>query len=114
MKCPAYDKQFKKIVIEAYGSEGAVIQYNTLIDYSSGRSPPGITIDKTFALTGSYWNNVNWNQFSWASEDVTRIEGGIDGTGRNIAIQLYSESTYTEPYILYGVTYNFIMRKMVR
>ena len=111
---PSLDKQFKKIVIEAFGSEGTEVIYNTLIDYSSGRSPPGVTISKVLGLTGLYWDNVNWNQFSWASEDVTRIEGYISGVGRNIAIQLSSESTYTEPYILYGVTYNFIKRKLVR
>ena len=111
---PSYDKQFKKVVIEADGSTGTQIDYNVLLDYSSGRAPAGITLSKILASGGSNWNNANWNAFSWASEDVTRIEGSIDGVGRNIGLQVTSSSTYTEPHTLYGITYNYILRKLVR
>jgi len=111
---PSYDKQFKKVVIEADGSTGTQIDYNVILDYSSGRAPVGITLSEILASGGSYWNNANWNAFSWASEDVTRIEGSIDGVGRNIGLQVTSSSTYTEPHTLYGITYNYILRKLVR
>jgi len=111
---PSYDKQFKKVVIEADGSVGTEIKYNVLLDYSSGRSPTGITLSKILASGGSFWNNAIWNVFNWASEDVTRIEGSIDGVGRNIALQITSTSTYTEPHTLYGITYHYILRKLVR
>jgi len=111
---PEYNKQYKKVIIEADGSQGVVVKYNVLLDYSSGRAPTGITFSKTLSAAGSLWNTVNWNSFSWASEDVTRIEGNISGVGRNIALQIFSASTYEEPYTLYGITYNYIMRKLVR
>jgi len=111
---PSYDKQFKKVVIEADGSIGTEIKYNALLDYSSGRAPTGVTFSKILLSGGSYWNNALWNAFNWASEDVTRIEGSIDGVGRNIGLQISSTSTYTEPHTLYGVTYNYILRKLVR
>jgi hypothetical protein len=111
---PSYDKQFKKVVIEADGSTGTQINYNVLLDYSSGRAPAGITLTEVLASGGSFWNNANWNAFNWASEDVTRIEGGIDGVGRNIGLQIASSSIYTEPHTLYGITYNYILRKLVR
>jgi hypothetical protein len=111
---PSYDKQFKKVVIEADGSAGTEINYNILLDYSSGRAPVGITLSSTLAAGGSYWDTAVWNAFNWASEDVTRIEGDIDGVGRNIGLQVYSSNTYTEPHTLYGITYNYIKRKLVR
>lgn len=111
---PAYDKQFKKIIIEADGSEGTIVTYNALLDYSSNRAPSGITANQTLSAGGSLWNAVSWNTFTWASEDVTRIEGDIAGTGRNIALQVSSSATYTEPHTLYGITYNYILRKLVR
>jgi len=111
---PSYDKQFKKVIIEANGSNGTEIKYNVLLDYSSGRSPAGITTIKTLTAGGSLWNTVNWNQFVWASDDVTRIESGISGVGRNIALQISSVGTYEEPYTLYGITYHYIIRKLVR
>ena len=111
---PSYDKQFKKVVVEADGSTGTEIKYNVLLDYSSGRAPTGITLSKVLESGGSLWNSANWDAFSWASEDVTRIEGSIDGIGRDIALQISSSSTYTEPHTLYGITYNYILRKLVR
>lgn len=111
---PSYDKQFKKVTIEADGSTGTVIKYNVLLDYSSGRSPAGITLQETLAAGGSYWNDAIWNAFNWAADDVTQIEGNIDGVGRNISLQISSSGTYVEPHTLYGVTYHYIKRKLVR
>lgn len=111
---PSYNKQFKKILIEVAGSSGTVLKYNALYDYSSGKVPVGRTFQQVLASGGSFWNQGNWNAFAWASEDVTRIEGAIDGVARNIAIQLSSSSTFTEPHTLYGITYHYIMRKLVR
>lgn len=111
---PSYDKQFKKVIIETDGSAGTQIDYNVILDYSSGRAPAGITNEKVLSASGSLWDAVNWNKFTWSSEDVTRIEGDIDGVGRNIGLQVTSSSTYTEPHTLYGITYNYILRKLVR
>lgn len=111
---PSYNKQFKKLIMDADGSVGTVINYNVLLDYGAGSSPAGITLSKTMASGGSSWDAAIWNEFSWASEDVTRIEGSVDGVGRNIGLQISSSSTYTEPHILYGVTYHYIKRKLVR
>ncbi|RLD03435.1 MAG: hypothetical protein DRI65_12905 [Chloroflexota bacterium] len=114
LKTPSYDKQFKKVVIEADGSSGTSIEYNVLLDYSSGRAPAGITLQETLAAGGAYWNDAVWNAFNWAAEDVTQIEGNIDGVGRNIGLQISSSGTYVEPHTLYGVTYHYIKRKLVR
>jgi len=111
---PTRDKQFKKVTIEADGSAGTSLKYNVLLDYSSGRSPAGIQLNTVMTAGGSLWNAVLWNAFNWASSDVTQIEDNIDGVGRNIAMQFSSASTYTEPHTLYGITYHFIYRKLVR
>lgn len=111
---PSYDKQFKKVTIEADGSAGTVIEYNVLLDYSSGRAPAGITLQETLAAGGSYWNEAIWNAFTWASEDVAQIEGNITGVGRTISLQISSSGIYVEPHTLYGLTYHYLPRKLVR
>jgi hypothetical protein len=113
-KTPAYEKQWKRVTIEADGSTGTTISYNTQFDYASGRNPVGITNQKVLEAGGSYWNTAVWDAFSWASEDITQIEGDITGWGRSISLQIASSSTYTEPHTLYAVTYQFIKRKLVR
>jgi len=111
---PSHDKQYKKLVIEADGSDGATLSYNAIIDYSSGRSPAGITLTKSLTAGGSFWDSATWNQFAWAAEDITRVEGDVDGVGRNIGLQISSSDTYTAPHILYAATYHYILRNLVR
>jgi hypothetical protein len=111
---PSYDKQFKKVVLEVDGAAGTTISYNAAYDYASGRSPVGITLQDVLTSGGSFWDISNWNQFTWAQDDVTQLEGNIDGVARNIALQISSSSTYREPHTLYAVTYHYIFRRLVR
>jgi hypothetical protein len=111
---PAYDKNYKKVTIEADGSSGTTITYSTSYDYASGREPTGISQSKVIEAGGSYWDNAIWDEFSWAAEDITQIEGGLDGSARSISLQISSSSTYTVPHTLYAVTFHYIKRKLVR
>ena len=111
---PAYEKEWKRVTIEADGATGTTIEYNTQFDYASGRNPVGITQQKVLQAGGSYWNAAVWDAFSWASEDITQIEGDINGWGRSISLQIASSSTYTDPHTLYAVTFHSIKRKLVR
>jgi len=111
---PSYNKAFKKVLIEADGAVGALISYNAIYDYSSGKSPTGITLSESMDSGGSYWDEVFWDAFNWSSADVTLIEGDLDGEGRNIGLQITSNNTYSEPHTLFGITYHYIMRKLVR
>ena len=111
---PAYNKQYKKVTIEADGSDGAILKYNITLDYNSGKAPSGITKETTLSSGSTVWNNISWNLFNWTSSDITQIEGDVTGVGRNISIEIASEDTYVDPHTLYGVTYHYILRKLVR
>ena len=111
---PAYDKNYKKVTIEADGSTGTTINYSANYDYASGRSPTGISQSKVIEAGGSYWDVAVWDEFAWAAEDITQIEGGLDGSARSISLQISSSSTYTVPHTLYAVTLHYIKRKLVR
>jgi hypothetical protein len=111
---PARDKRWRKMTIEADGSTGTTISYTASYDYASGREPVGITQQEVLEAGGSYWDKAIWNEFSWASDDITQIEADLDGDGRNISIQIVSSSTYTNPHTLYGATFQYSMRKLVR
>jgi hypothetical protein len=111
---PAHDKEYKKVTIEADGSSGVVLSYSISYDYASGREPTGVSHTKVIEGSGSYWDAANWDEFAWAAEDFTQIEGDLDGTARSISLQISSSSTYTEPYTLYAATFHYIKRKLVR
>ena len=111
---PAYNKDWKKVTIEADGSTGTTILYNTQYDYASGKEPVGITLSKELQAGGSYWDQAIWDAFSWSGEDITQIEGDISGIGRTVSLQISSSSTYTIPHTLYAATLHYIRRKLVR
>ena len=114
LNTPTYNKQFKKVTIDAAGSNGTVIQYTAKFDYANANVPAGITNSKTILGGLSYWDEAAWNTFSWSTDDVTLVEGDISGVGRNIALQITSTGTYVEPHTLYSLTYHFIYRRLVR
>lgn len=111
---PAYSKHWHKVDLEMEGANGAVISYNAVFDYALGTSPPDLTGSVTLASGGGYWNTALWNQFIWASDDVTLVEGDITGDGRNVSLQISSVATYIEPHTIYGVTFHYSMRRLVR
>jgi hypothetical protein len=113
-KSPARDKHWRKASLEADGATGTTLYYTASYDYASGREPVGITQQKILEAGGSYWDQAIWNEFSWASEDITLVEGYLDGDGRNISLQLTSSSIYTVPHTLYGITFHYSFRKLVR
>jgi len=111
---PAYNKQWMKVIIEADGTTGTTIFYNTQYDWASGVEPVGITLTKELEAGGAYWDTAVWDAFSWAGEDVTLIEGDANGKGRSISLQISSSSTYTLPHTLYAATLHYIKRRLVR
>jgi hypothetical protein len=111
---PAWDKNYKKVTIEADGATGTTVLYSANYDYASGREPLGITQSRVIEAGGSYWDTAVWDEFAWASEDITQIEGGLDGSARSISLQISTSSTYTVPHTLYAVTFHYIRRKLVR
>jgi hypothetical protein len=111
---PSYDKQFKKVLMEAEGIAGTELFYNVLLDYNSGRAKTSITLSRELTASGGYWDGGIWNNFFWGSEDISLIEGSIDGIGRNIALQISSTSVYTDRHLLFSVLYHYITRKTVR
>lgn len=114
IKSPSYNKQYKKLTLEVDGSVGTTISYNPLFDYSSGQSPLDITQQQSFDAAGGIWDISVWDAFTWAGEDVSQVEGNISGIGRNIALQIFSSSNSANPHTLYGITYHYKYRRLVR
>jgi len=109
---PSYNKQFKKITIEATGS--TTVSYAIRLDYASANVPAGITLTDAILSSASLWDQFFWNLDEWNSEDVSLIEGNLEGVGRTVGLQIASSGTYSQPHTLFSVTYHYIMRKLVR
>lgn len=110
-----YEKQFKKATIEVDGGYGSVISFRPQFDYGSTLSPDGI--DHVLPVSGGdggFWDIGLWDAFDWGGEDVSQAEANIDGVGENIALAIQSSLTVANPHTLYGVTYNYLYRRLKR
>jgi len=114
MKRPAYDKRFRKITIEAEASSSTVIFFQPQFNYGSGLISPEPPQSETVEQGGGYWDADNWNEFSWASDTVTLLEGNITGVGRNMSVAISSTAKYDDPHTLYGMIINYSPRRLLR
>lgn len=111
---PAYDKSFKSVTMDVKGGLGNVVTYSPRFDYQSGREPAGGLLQQTLMNGSGAWGEALWNRFNWSAEDYSIVQGGIDGTGRNISLLISTQSTYAQPDEYYSINYNYILRKLVR
>lgn len=111
---PSYNKEYKKVVLEIEAEVEINLTYNAQFDFGSGKTPTSTTITGLVSAGGYLWDQNLWNSFLWSSGDVGFVEGGIDGVAANIALQISSDTTYTAPHTIYGITYHYINRRLVR
>lgn len=111
---PSYNKRFRKVSLEVEAANDTVIDYQPLFNYGSSDVPTGISGEETAAGSGSYWDAASWDQFTWSADSVAVLEGRIDGEAVNCSLRISSTSTYIAPHTLFGVTYHYSMRRLVR
>lgn len=111
---PSYNKKFRKVSLEVEAANDTVLSFQALYNYGSSEVPAGINDEETAEGSGSYWDGVIWNQFTWASDAVAVLEGPLDGEAVNISLRIASTSTYVAPHTVYGIIYHYSMRRMVR
>ena len=111
---PSYDKRFRKVSINAEAPAGAVISYQANYDYGAAISPATQLLTQIMEGSGGLWDFSLWDQFVWADDAVSQIEGGLSGIGRNASISISSSSAYTESYTIYDMTLHYSMRRLVR
>lgn len=111
MGSPQDIKRFLKAVFEVTATDNTTISFTPDFDYSARDD---ITQDLTVKASGGFWNIDNWNEFVWSGAAVNAPEAYLDGSGKNIGLSIYHESTYDEPYILHGATVHYEHRRRER
>jgi len=111
MNTPQDIKAFMKVVFEVTSTAPATLSFTPDFDFSARDD---ITQDLTVEQGGGYWNIDNWNEFIWSGEAVSSPEAYVAGSGKNIGLSIYSESTYDDPYILHGATVHYELRRRER
>ena len=107
-------KKWQKAFLELDASPSTTLYISASFDYGNPNiaEAPEDTFD--VYAGGGTWNQDDWNEFYWSSQQVGTATAYLRGVGVNMAPCFRSQSAYEEPHTLHGITYQLAPRGMVR
>lgn len=109
-KRPNISKRFYSISVETDISGSADLKL--VVSYSNGSSDIPSTVLQNFSVNGSggSWDEDNWLEFEWSSEQVGSATAYIAGTGINASITILSNTSTEQPHILQSIVTRYSVR----
>lgn len=113
-KSPRIRKRYRKMVVEMSAVLYSQIQFRADLTY--GDPDVQQTQARSFETGGSggSWDDANWDEFFWDSQDVIVPEVPLEGTGLNIALQFQSNTKLDFGHTLQGAIIHYTMRRQQR
>lgn len=113
---PHRKKRYRKVVIDVNAAEQASIHYSMDLEYGEHGSGEIQLIeqDQNVQGGGGFWDVDNWGGFIWSAQVVSRIEGHLDGSGRNMSLLIRHDSSTDKSFTLQGVQLNYSLRGITR
>lgn len=111
---PRMRKRFRKVVMEMSSASYAAIRFHP--EFSYGNPDVGAHRLQTVEVqgTGGYWDVSNWDEFFYDNQLVSSPEFSIEGTGLNMSLMFYSNSTLDQSHTLQGMIIHFTIRRLSR
>lgn len=109
---PSQEKRWHKATLEIDGSSQTTISVTYSISYGNIEMPE--SYEQKFAVHGGggLWNEAVWDNFYWSSPVEGQSDVFIDGIGPNLSLVIISESNYSIPHTLTGITLFFNYRRV--
>ncbi len=111
---PSVNKVWKGVQLELTAAPAAEIFLTADFDYGNPDQPGQPEAEFNVSGGGGFWNEDNWNQFYWSNPSVGQAIGELEGFGPSCSLAIISESTYEEPHVLHGLTFNYAERGYTR
>lgn len=111
---PRLRKRFRKAMLEMSAAAYTAIRFQP--EFSYGDPDIGthrLQVGETTG-TGGYWDVNNWDEFFYDSRLVNTPEFSIEGTGLNMALLFYSNSTVDLGHNLQGMLIHYSIRRLAR
>ena len=101
---PMQEKTFYNVYIDIEGEGNGTISFQPEFDYGSDYTPEEASVNLTVLGSGGYYDINNWDEIKWSSPTINPIIQAINGDGVNMGLFFYSNTIYTAPHTLHGVT----------
>ena len=108
---PAYEKQFKKMVLNVGTDEAASL--NFAITYNSGRvGEPRFSDSTSVTPEGPEWGEDIWGSFYWGAGESGYLEKHLKGHAKNLSITFTNTSASEAPHTLRDISFIYELRRI--
>lgn len=104
-KMPTRKKRYRKLTLDLESPQPFSAQLIADYNYGSEQADSGAAVQS--GVTGGYWDNANWDEFSWDGAVVAQASKRIDGVALNISVSFAHEDDVDLPFTLQAVTLQF-------
>lgn len=112
---PRVLKRYRKSALEIDG--GAFAQFNVgyTLAYADpvAHDAPGGAMYST-SLGQPYWDLFTWDNFYWDGRALSPVEVEMQGSGENVALQVYGSSALIVPFTINTITIHYTPRRGLR
>ncbi len=107
-------KRYRRITLEATGTDYALFRMNYSLSYGNGSSaqPDTVTIESDYKVP--YWDTFDWDAFAWDGQALQVHSKAVSGVGENISIQLSGSDTYSSPVKFSGALIEYSPLRTMR
>jgi hypothetical protein len=107
-------KSFKHIEFDIDAQGGSDIRFSYELSYGQLHTERSRVEAVNAIGAGGYWESNNWEELYWTSPLVDQQILSITGTGHNISLLFYGNSTLTDPFTINNVNLHFLPRRLNR
>lgn len=113
-KSPRVRKRYRSAIIEMSAELYSSIQFK--VEYSYGDPTVGMSTSANLGAEGAggSWDFATWDSFFWDGQDVNQPKISLEGTGINLALVFYSNTTLDFGHTLQGAVLHYTLRRQER
>jgi len=113
-RSPEIRKRYRRMTLEMSADRYTAIRFQA--EFSFGDSEVDASTSEQFNAVGGGgdWDAVNWDEFYWDGQTVIRPSLSISGTGINMAMTFYSNTTLDFGHVLSGAVIHYTPRRLQR
>ncbi len=113
-KSPLLKKSYKRLLLEMDAEGSAHFQVGYDLGYGAPDMEPAGRIAFAEEGGGGYWDQFQWEAFTWDAQVVVNPQTTISGTSENISLLVYSNNDYDDPWTIQGASVYYILRRLAR
>jgi len=111
-KSPERVKHYRKATIDL--AVAGPTSFFVSADYNYGRRGASFINNLDLDAGGGLWDISTWDKFKWSAPTVDQILFDLDGSGFNVSLFFYSNSTTSASHTLYNAAIHNSVRRIQR